>query len=628
VSIGATCVLKADGVKVADGSPGDPTTDPTALSGLSISWGRSTTVDQPDVSTLTVDLLDEPGGKGFRDVFKVGTPLTVEATAITYPSPTVSSFPDPGFESAAPHALTIGGTTVRSTRRKDAGTYSAFITTDWLARGGPRADASAIFAPLPFVPTGTSPGAWDTIPRTATGQKWHVGVRVWVPSGTAADVYAVYFSAPWAGSYVIGPKIGTQYDTGGGFATVGADLTPPPGVWVAVMVRASAYFYLSWNGAAITWDASPYVWDELGALYVDTISVLAPAAGTPQTVLVWSGRVTNQEAFEPEGSLWPRLRITAADFMADLANCDVGDVPWAAESMSARFNRIVTASGMTLPVTIDSTVASITVSWRDVDSQGAAGLLQEVASSVDAIVWAATHSVSGPYLDVEDPGTRPPDQVLKLVGGVIQIVSSLTSAQPISACDLAQDPVRWRQDVGDVVTRAAIGWLEQITGPPISTAEHTHTTIDTAREALYGKRRYGVTTQLTTDADATNVAQRILNRTQLGWRADGFTIDDSWQQDVTPAVLLKLLDGTSRNGLYLKLTDLPAWSPVGAELGVYLEGGSYRFDDGWWVLDLTVSNARSAGQSAYWDQPPVAWQWNMFDPSVTWDAVTGVGVSP
>jgi hypothetical protein len=365
-------------------------------------------------------------------------------------------------------------------------------------------------------------------------------------------------------------------------------------------------------------------------VFVDDLTVLAPSAGVPQTVLVWSGRVTNQEAFKPEGSESSRLQITAADFLADLANCDVGDEPWVSETMSARFARIVNLSGMALPITIDPTVATIPVSYRDVDSQGAAGLLTELTSTVDGILWAATHSVSGPYLEVEDPGTRPPDQALALVGGVIEIVESHENATPISGCDLAQDPVRWRQDVGDVVTRAAIGWLEQIPATadePITTAEHTHTTIDAAREAKYGRRRYGVSTQLITDADASNVATRILNRTQLGWRADGLTVDDSMSQDMTPDVLLALLDGTSRNGLPLNLTELPAWSPVGSEVGVYLEGGTYRFEDGWWVLDLTVSNARSAGQSVIWNQPPAAWTWNAFDPSITWDDLTGVGIA-
>ena len=624
MSVGALCVLKANGVRVADGSPDDDPDDPTALSGLSIAWGRATTVDQPDVSTMTVEVLDEPGGKGFRDVFAVGTPISVEASALTYPSPTVSTFPNADLESGPPNAATTGATVHYGTAHPHSGTHAAQIH-----RTGGTASGVVNFAPLPFAPSGTEPGAWDEIPRTAVGQSWSVGAWLRVPAGAFAEIYPLLYPAPWAGTAVVGDRLATSAATP--YAFVGGSFTPPPGYWIGLRVVVTPSTSATWDATAGTWDAQLGTWDDLADVFVDDLTVLAPSAGVAQTVLVWSGRVTNQTALKPEGSSSSRLQITAADFMADLANCDVGDQPWASEAMSARFARIVNLSGKALPVTIAPTVAAIPVSWRDVDSQPAGQLLSELSATVDGILWAATHSVSGPYLEVEDPGTRPPDQTLAMVGGVIEIVEALDTATPISACDIAQDPVRWTQDVSDVVTRAGIGWLEQIPpnadNPSTSTEEHTHLTIDPVRESKYGQRRYGVDTQLITDADAGNVAQRILNRTQLGWRASGITVDDSMSEQMTPATLLALLDGTSRNGLLLKLDELPAWSPVGEEVGLYLEGGTYRFDSGWWVLDLTVSSARSSGQSVYWNQPPAAWTWNAFDPSISWDELTGVGIA-
>ena len=389
--------------------------------------------------------------------------------------------------------------------------------------------------------------------------------------------------------------------------------------------------FLAWDAAAGTWDAQVGSWNESADVFVDDLTVLAPSAGVARTVLVWSGRVTNQEALKPEDSQFPRLQITAADFLADLANCDVGDDPWNAEAMSARFQRIVTLSAMALPVTIAPTVAAIPVSWRDVDSQPAAGLLQELSASVDGILWAATHPSPVPTWRSR---TRESDHPTKISRSSAASSSSSKRSTPRPRSPPAtsrRTRFRWQQDVGDVVTRAAIGWLEQVPpnadNPSTSTLDHTHTTIDAARVLLYGKRRYGVSTQLVADADAANVAQRILNRTQLGWRASGLTVDDSLSEEMSPTVLLDLLDGTSRNGLLLKLTDLPTWSPVGEEVGVYLEGGTYRFDAGWWVLDLTVSNARSSGQSVTWNQPPAAWTWNAFDPSISWDELTGVGIA-
>ena len=624
MSVGATCTLKANGVKVADGYPSfDPTT-PTALSGLSITWGRSTTVDQPDVSTLVVQLLDEPGGSGFRDLFAVGTPISVEASALTYPNPTVSTFPNADLESGPPNVNATGGTVIYGTDHPHSGTHAARIH-----RANAESQAAVNFTPLPFVPNGTDPGAWDEIPRTAVGQSWQVGAWLRVPAGSIVELYPVLYPAPWAGTGIVGARLATQAATP--YAFVGGNFTPPPGYWVGIRVVLLNSALLAWDSGVGTWDAQAGTWDELADVFVDDLTVLAPSAGVAQTVLVWSGRVTNQQASKPDGSESSRLQITAADFTADLANCDIGDEPWASESMAARFQRIVNLSGFALPVTIAPTVSAIPISWRDVDNQPAAGLLSELTSSVDGILWAATHSVTGPYLEVEDPGVRPPDQTLKLVGGVVEIVEALDTATPISACDLPQDSVQWNQDVGDVVTRSAIGWLEQVPpdadDPSVSTLEHTHTTIDPVRESKYGQRRYGVETQLITDADAANVATRILNRTQLGWRASGLTVDDSFTEEMSPPVLLSLLDGTSRNGLLLKLDELPEWSPVGAEVGVYLEGGTYRFDDGWWVLDLTVSSARSSGQSVVWNQPPAAWTWNSFDPAISWDDLTGVGIA-
>ena len=626
MSSGATAILYAGGVRVADGSVGDDPRDPTALSGLELNWGRSTTVDQPETSILTFDVADVPGGRGFRDVFATGTDIRLEAAGLTFPGPTLSTFPDPGFEAAPPNVLTVGGKVTRSTRRVDAGTYAALLTL-----AGSSRDLEAIFAPLPFVPAGTDPAAWDAVPRSDLGQAWNVGARIWAPPGTRVALDVVYFAAPWSSAYTIGPRVAAGVGAGA-YATLTGSLVPPGGYWLGVRVSVEAASLVPWNAAPGSWDdagaLAGYVWDDLGGAFVDNVAVICPAAGISRTVLVFSGRVTDQALSYPDGSTSPLLHVTAADFTADLDNSDVGDEPWLLEPMGTRFARIVGLAAPGLPYTIDPTVSPIPVSWRDVDSQGASTLLAELATSVDGIMWAATHSVSGPYLDVEDPGTRPPDHVLQLAGGVIVIVDSLSTRLELSACDLDRDGVTMRRDVGDVVTRAAIGWLEQI--PPIddqpaTTAERTHTLIDANREALAGRRRYGVSTQLTTDGDAASVAGRILDRTALGWRVDGLHLSDADTEQLTTDQLLTLLDGTSRNGLPLALVDLPDWSPLGPDLGVFLEGGTYRFLDGWWDLDLTASTA--PGRTAYWNQIPAAWTWNQVDPAIRWDDVVGVGVA-
>jgi hypothetical protein len=238
---------------------------------------------------------------------------------------------------------------------------------------------------------------------------------------------------------------------------------------------------------------------------------------------------------------------------------------------------------------------------------------------VDGVLWPAVHQALGAYLRLEDPANRAALLNLALVGGVITVVQGDPSTGfDLSACLIRRDPVRWVQDVADLVTRVAVGWKVQGLDPaglPITT-DATEQVVDT---------------DLTTAADAADVASRVLARTAPeAWRADGLVIDDDY---VTPdpdgvALVLDLLDGTSRIGAPIVLGDLPYWSPAGADAAVYLEGGAYRFTGGRWVLDLNVSSASGLGQSAAWDQLDPTWTWNQWDPALTWNDLRGVSAAP
>ncbi len=82
--IAATCELWIDGRRVPDGStPGEPTTATVALSGLRVSWGRETTVDQPTPSQCTFDLIDYEGGTRFDAVVGLGSVVVVWAALDT-----------------------------------------------------------------------------------------------------------------------------------------------------------------------------------------------------------------------------------------------------------------------------------------------------------------------------------------------------------------------------------------------------------------------------------------------------------------------------------------------------------------------------------------------------------------
>jgi hypothetical protein len=636
MATGVTCELWADTERVPDGStPIDPL-DPIALSGLRLTWGRSTTVDQPEASTCSFDVADLPGGQAFGELFRVGSPIRVTATGTTYPDPTVSTFRDPGFETGSP--ITTGrvrATVARSTRRAHAGTHAAAIapTVDAV----PGTGVSAVFAPGAFVTTGTNPDAWDDIPKTLAGQRWSYGASVFVPTGMKATLRPVLFDAPWSGSWrVVSAAAPLSVVGDNAWHVVSGPVISDPGGWIGLQLTLLPHVGLAWDGlsAALTWDAvaADWQWNDYGTAYLDDVRVLAPASGAASQVLVFAGRITDLEAVFDDAIDAPLIRATCADFTADLDNIDVGDEPWLVEALSARFSRILTLSGLPVTATIDPSIAGTLVTWRDADRQPATGLLAELAASVDSVMWSAVHAVSGPYLDVEDPANRPPASELALVGGVVVIVDASTGGLELSACDVLREPVTWRENVGDVATRVSVDWKMQVAGP--ATEDATYTIVDPSREGYgtgrYGTRRYGLSTQLQSEADAAAVAQRILDRTVLGWRVSGVAVDDLvTASDVTPDAathrMLTLLDGTSRNGLLLRLTDLPSWAPGAPTVGVYLEGGSYTFDGGRWLLELGVSAAKNQGDSATWDELDPAWQWDQFDPAITWDDLNGVG---
>lgn len=74
--------LYIGGVKVADGSPDDDPTAPYAVDGLAVSWGRPTTVDQPDASTCSFTLhnrTDLPDPDLFGSTITLGRAVDVLA---------------------------------------------------------------------------------------------------------------------------------------------------------------------------------------------------------------------------------------------------------------------------------------------------------------------------------------------------------------------------------------------------------------------------------------------------------------------------------------------------------------------------------------------------------------------
>lgn len=622
---GIDCRVHVDGVRLPDGTIGDDPFAPTALSGLKVTWGRSTTLDQPEPASCTFDVMDLPGGATFVQQFKTGVPIDVYSTGLE-DTGDASAMTDPGFEAGAPGATvpTVHSNAVVSySTRHATGAQGALMTPADLTK--------RMWAAFPPAPFSAEVDAWDAIPVPAIGDRWPIGATVRAPAGSTVTVGPALFADPTGAGAQLPAGGVTVAGTGDWAALDTVYVGSGSAHWLGVAVTVSGF--PTWAATPGTWADQTGSWLDRGVASVDDLIVTAPAGGSARTVSVFSGRVTDLEADFDESVGCPVVHVTAQDFTADLENVDVGDEPWSVESMEDRFLRIVGLSGFDLTSVIDASVADIPVSYQDVDAQGSAGLLRDLAQSVDAVMWPAVHTTTGAYLRVEDPANRAALFTLEMIGGKVQIVpaGSAAASLDISACDVLREPVRWEQSVSDVSTRVAVEWLEQaVDGDGLPTTNsHTETRIDAGLELDHGKRRISVSTLLTTATDAGAVASRILARTGVtGWRVSGFQIVDDASLEVIDAdtitMMMRLLDGTSRIGLPIRLVDLPVWAPTAPTVGVYLEGGEYLFANGAWTLSLTVSSAVSVGESAPWNEIPAAWRWVDFDPSISWLDMVGV----
>jgi len=421
---------------------------------------------------------------------------------------------------------------------------------------------------------------------------------------------------------------------------VDVTFTPPPSVWLGLQLRVwpvgppwDELDETAWQ--AIT--APGPSWNGLETFAISGLKMLAPAGGAGQAALVFSGRVTDVEAAW-DGSEAVVITIIAQDWTAELANRYVGDTPWLLEALGVRATRIVTLSQQPITLAVDAAPAALQVTWRDVDSKPATDLLQELARTAGGVLWCATHLVTGPKLWLEDVTKRPAAQTLAVgTDGLVHIVPSaaaLANALPLSACDIDASPVRFNLDTGDTASQVAVGWVEQGTPPTMTARTETHS--DANLTTRIGLHRISVSTQLALQADASALADTLLARfSAMGWRMSGVewdTADDSALMspaDITRA--FKLLDGTTRIGLPMTLTDLPDWTDpltgAAGQVPVYVEGGNYEYNAGNWMLALRLSAAKgSATGTLPWNALPntAAWAWQQFDPDISWLDLYGV----
>jgi hypothetical protein len=617
-----TAELRIRDTRFADTGAALTAGEPTALAGLEVVWGRSTTVDQPAAATATAMIVDRSGGAGFGELVEIGDPLEVWAHGDISTGGPIETVTDGGFETMP---LGAAGLRVSATYGTGPAPTATIVATP--AAAGARAlevgfgtGAGVQIPPAAFNPS--NPAAWDTIPRWHQNVPftWSIAVRGNI--GVQIEVEPVAFDGPadQVGSPA-GPR--QRFDGDLSWRTVSGTTTIGPFVdnaWLGVHLILGQID--TWTDRPGTWAEQTGTWaDYTGRVWADQVSAIAPAGGLIRDVLVFAGRVTDLGAtIDPDGTF--RVGITAVDQLADLENVWIGAEPWPAETVAARCSRIIAAGGVPVTIRIDPGLDTLTISKRDVDNQPVGSLLGELAAGIDGVLWSAEHATTGAYLWLENMSSRAAVGTLELSGTVIVIVPAAgnrpAGVTVLDGCRIPLESVSFGRDVADLINGIDATWAEQ-TSPNVT--EHTAHVGATGA----GVRRMGVNTQLTTEAAAIEVGNRILVRTaEVRWRVEGLIYDLGFVEPAAgaeTAAALDLLDGTTRLGRGLVVENVAYW-PESA-LGLYLEGGRYKFD-GAWSLDLTASPMGGMGVSAPWNTIDPTWRWNQFDPAIRWSDLYGV----
>lgn len=380
-------------------------------------------------------------------------------------------------------------------------------------------------------------------------------------------------------------------------------------------------------------------WDDIGRVFVDDLRLLAPAAGALRSGTVFTGRITDLRARYDLDLGGTVVDVIAQTHLAELGNRYVGAEPWVKEALSSRFGRIVSLSGQPVTYQIDSTAATKQISWRDVDNRPSGDLLHQLAQSVGGALWSAATANGDAFVWLEDINNRPamhrlvmdPDGVIRihLAADVVEGAKSIV----VDACDVLLEPVEWVQTTEDDATRVVVSWRDQTKDNDGNDAPTQRDVMadDPAQEAATGRRRVQVGTELAVQADAEFLADSLLARLNTpGWRIGGLVWDltlDPVDADTLERVM-KILDGVTRLGLGILLTNVPDWAPpaTGDDVWLFLEGGRFINQDGAWRLELLTSAGVSQGASLSWDEVPADWSWDEFDASITWNDLYGVGV--
>ena len=569
----ATCILSVSSRRVP------------ALDRLTIAWGRDNAATQPAAATCTARFFADDAASAMQ-TYTIGRTVTVSSDITTYTTGT-------------PIELPLAAATAF-----EGSIESGAIHSD--------PDSSRDIATIICPPAAHSdnPAAWDEMPAAVAGTQWTLTADISLPTQGVMSIFPTYFHGPAAQ-----PTYGTRVartDTSGSVSASWIIPASAAGTWVGIA------FQFAPTGPA--WKTSPQAWNSDARASIRRVTLQRPREAAPIRAEVFAGTITDISLEFDEEARRPVLSLTAADTLADLEHVYLGGEVWETEPLQSRINKITRGlpSSIAPNIVIDPVPAARTLIWEDVDNQSAATLLKSAATSAGAVMWAATHKTTGPYIRMEDPSTRGALGIISLVNGKIK-TTALKAAYSLSASQLLRAGAL-TQSNSDAASVARLTWKQpgiDSDGRRTST-DRTITIEDRDLVRRIGYRTVSLSTSLAVQSQAEAAASRLF-RSYLpgGFAIPQLTWDTRVHPDKTqPDTLAALLDATRRLGLMLSVTDLPEWYPA-RTITTFIDGGRYTYEKQRWSLELNATTTVATGRGLTWNQLPPGLTWNQTLP-LTW----------
>jgi hypothetical protein len=314
--------------------------------------------------------------------------------------------------------------------------------------------------------------------------------------------------------------------------------------------------------------------------------------------------------------------ITAMGYLSRIGSVTVGLDGWDEQTVRARVEEILTATGETYANGADPDVLFHGLSEANAEPTDALTALAGIAEQTGATYYDSPNGTIvfesyGSRGITTFPGTWSSNTEAwsEYTQTWASFPTSLTSyTLPSEGVVFTPQWTRTRQTIVNDVT--VLGHTSSGGGHG-SDWEVNQT--DSASIATYGRRAYRLQTEIKLEDDGTARAGNILTaQANPLWSLGQISVYVHQLQAADIAAVLQLVNGDAVN-----ILDLPQPAPLGQFLGI-VEGWGERFADNQHVLTLSISDPRYSFQTITWEQVDEALQWADIPIDLQWfQIITG-----